>query len=120
MRNFLQFFAFAQYVKPEPDPNPPFPHPWQSLILGLPFMVFAYDTQTGKCQYAIPYSNIDEIKALWDDLPKPVLRGDRYELEAPVVDLEDYLSTFPAWDTARREAFRLAAGVEQPADPRIL
>jgi hypothetical protein len=49
-----------------------------------------------------------------------VLRGDRYELEAPVVDLEDYLSTFPAWDTARREAFRLAAGVEQPADPRIL
>ena len=53
VRNFIEFFAFARHVIPEPDPTPPIPDPWQSLMLGLPFMVFAYDTVTGEKRIGI-------------------------------------------------------------------
>ena len=94
------------------------------IMMGLPFMVFAYDTVTGEVRYAIPYSNIGEIVGLWGAVPSLVLRapewwgtGPRYELPpvVPVRDLESF-DAFPAWDVT---AARAAAGAEQPSDPRI-
>ena len=117
VRNFIEFFAFARHVKPEPDPTPPIPDPWQSLTLGLPFMVFAYDTVTGEVRYAIPYSNIPEIVGLWGKVPSLVPLAGGYDLPpvVPVRDLESF-DAFPAWDVT---AARAAAGFEQPSDPRI-
>ena len=86
-------------------------------MLGLPFMVFAYDTVTGEVRYAIPYSNIPEIVGLWGKVPSLVPRAGGYELPPvlPVRDLESF-DAFPAWDVT---AARAAAGAEQPSDPRI-
>ena len=91
--------------------------------MGLPFMVFAYDTVTGEVRYAIPYSNIPEIVGLWGRVPSLVLRAPEWwgeggydlPLVVPVLDLESF-DAFPSWDVT---AARSAAGVEPPSDPRI-
>ena len=78
-------------------------------MMGLPFRICAYDTETGVFRSAVPYRNVREILGLWG--PTPL----RVEDLGEVRELESY-EAFPAWDVT---AARSAAGVDQPSDPRV-
>jgi len=77
-------------------------------MMGLPFRICAYDTETGVFRSATPYPNVDAIVALWGGPLSGV------EDLGEVRDLESY-EAFPAWDFA---AAQRAAGVHPHPDPR--